>query len=102
MQPRTAQTRSHENTKTRRHENTKARRHETTKPRHQQGTENMRLTERSSRFRVFVPSWLRFGVGVALGLGVVLLFSPTFSYPFLNWDDGEVFVRNAALHADGF
>jgi protein O-mannosyl-transferase len=62
----------------------------------------MRLTERSSRFRVFVPSWLRFGVGVALGLGVVLLFSPTFSYPFLNWDDGEVFVRNAALHADGF
>jgi len=40
-------------------------------------------------------------VGGAACVAVVLLFSPTFTYPFLNWDDQDVFIRNTALHAPG-
>jgi protein O-mannosyl-transferase len=40
-------------------------------------------------------------MAVWVGLAVVVLFSPVFTYPFLNWDDQEVFVRNTALHAPG-
>jgi len=41
-------------------------------------------------------------VAAGVCLAVLVLFAPTFSFPFLNWDDQEVFVRNAALHAPGF
>src|SRR5919204_3865585 len=42
----------------------------------------------------------------ALALGcsaiVLLVFSPAFRFPFLNWDDEELFVRNTAWHAPHF
>jgi Flp pilus assembly protein TadD len=36
-----------------------------------------------------------------VGLVTVLVFLPALGYPFLNWDDQEVFVRNDALRAPG-
>ena len=37
----------------------------------------------------------------ATGVAVVALFLQTLSFPFLNWDDQDVFVRNTALHSPG-
>ena len=44
------------------------------------------------------------GWTTALAGGVIVagLFARTLGYPFLNWDDQEVFVRNTALQAPGF
>src|SRR5205823_2287575 len=39
---------------------------------------------------------------VATAATVFLFFLPTVAFPFLNWDDGEIFVRNTAWHAPGF
>src|SRR5437763_15196293 len=33
---------------------------------------------------------------------VLLAFSATVTYPFLNWDDQDVFLRNSAFAAPGF
>src|SRR4030095_7464297 len=33
---------------------------------------------------------------------VAAVFSPAFGFPFLNWDDQDVFARNAALSAPDF
>jgi tetratricopeptide (TPR) repeat protein len=38
---------------------------------------------------------------VAIALVVLTLFSQSARFPFLNWDDQEVFVRNTALHSPG-
>src|SRR5262245_25500730 len=72
-------------------------------PRRHEGTKkkNARRVIEPSWLPFFESSWSRFAVGVALGAGVLLFFSPGFSYPFLNWDDREELVRNAALHAEG-
>src|SRR5207248_10697090 len=44
------------------------------------------------------------GVVAAAGAGAIvfLFFLPAVSFPFLNWDDVDILVRNPALHAPGF
>ena len=44
------------------------------------------------------------GVAAAAGAGAIvfLFFLPAVSFPFLNWDDVDIFVRNPALPAPGF
>src|SRR3989441_1363403 len=86
----------------RRHEDTKPRKHEITKTRNHESTKHETTSEQQVLLRAFEPSWLRLlVVGGAVCVAVVFLFSRTFTYPFLNWDDQEVFVRNTALHAPG-
>jgi Flp pilus assembly protein TadD len=43
----------------------------------------------------------RAAAAAVAGAIAFIFFLPTLSFPFLNWDDGEIFVRNAALHAPG-
>ena len=50
-----------------------------------------------------LPTWLGASVlGSLLVAGITAaLFARVLGYPFLNWDDQDVFVRNAALRAPG-
>ncbi len=43
----------------------------------------------------------RYAAAAAVAAITFLFFLPVLSFPFLNWDDHEVFVRNEALHAPG-
>ena len=42
-----------------------------------------------------------YGAAAIVALLTFLVFLPLFGYPFLNWDDQDVFVRNDALRAGG-
>jgi tetratricopeptide (TPR) repeat protein len=43
----------------------------------------------------------RYAAAAAVAAITFLFFLPLLGFPFLNWDDQEVFVRNQALHAPG-
>jgi tetratricopeptide (TPR) repeat protein len=42
-----------------------------------------------------------YAAAAPVALLTLLAFAPMFGFPFLNWDDQDVFVRNDALRADG-
>ena len=43
----------------------------------------------------------RYAAAAGVAAITLLTFAPLFGFPFLNWDDQEIFVRNQALRAPG-